>query len=287
VKRPLHLARLLCFAALASCGGAPVKRIERVPAAGPVAGPAAVPMPARPVCAVSPQGIAPAGPGPVLPPPAGGPRPEVLLSRARTLRAAGDHTGARSRLEQAALLAPDDPEICFELADLLVANAAELDRAGDMLLAISASHPRRDGALGRLAELRGDPLTAEAAYGRQLALGDDPGIRLRRALVLERLGRDAEAIIELERVQVAEPANAVVRARLAERYEAVGRLSEAELELRAIADASPGRPEGWRRLAAFGARPGRADRARAAEARAGEAEARPHRELRPLRPTGR
>jgi tetratricopeptide (TPR) repeat protein len=283
VKRPTHLAGLLCFAALASCGGAPVKQVDPLPAAGPVA----VRMPVRPVCAVTPQGVTPASPSPVPPPPAGGPRPEVLLSRARTLRSEGDHVGARSRLEQAALLAPDDPEVCFELADLLVANAAELDRAGDMLLAIPASHRRRDGTLGRLAELRGDPLTAEAAYGRQLALADDPGIRLRRALVLERLGRDAEAIIELERVQVAEPANAVVRARLAERYEAVGRLAEAELELRAIADASPGRPEGWRRLAAFCARHGLAERARSAEARAGEAESRPHRDLRPLRPTGR
>jgi predicted Zn-dependent protease len=139
----------------------------------------------------------------------------------------------------------------------------------------------------RLAEPGGDLAAAEAADARLLAAADDPVVRLRRALLLERLGRDAEAIAELERLRAADPAQAGVRARLAERYEAVGRLGDAEAELRSLAEATPERPEGWRRLAAFCARHGLAEQASAAEARAREAEARPRRELRPLRPSAR
>ncbi len=216
-----------------------------------------------------------------------GPRAERLRASARQLRDQGDRASALRHLEQAAALAPHDPEVCFELADLLLAEQADLERAGAMLLALPAGHPRRDGALGRLAELRGDAETAQAAYARQLAVAEDPELRLRRALSLERLGRDAEAIDELERLRLATPGSAAGRARLAEHYEAVGRLPEAEAELRALAEASPDRPEGWRRLAAFCGRNGLAEQARRAEERAREAEARPRRELRPLRPSGR
>jgi predicted Zn-dependent protease len=211
----------------------------------------------------------------------------VLLARARQLRTAGDHEGARKRLEQAAVIAPDDAEVCLALADLLVADGAELDRAGAMLALVPAGTPRRDEVQGRLAEQRGDYAAAEAAYARQLAKGADPQVQLRRALALEKLGRLAEAIIELERLRAATPRDQVVRARLAELYEAIGRLSEAEAELRTLAQTEASRPEGWRRLSAFCARQGWTEKARAAESRALEAEARPKRELRPLRPGGR
>jgi len=280
VTRPAHLAVLLPLAALVALAGCAGKPARPSGAVAPV--PPDRARPAGPACAVPPTGSGLARPAPVA-----GLRPEELVAGARQLRSAGDHAGAQRLLEQAAVLAPGDVEVCFELADLLVADEADLDRAGAMLLAIPAGHPRRDGTLGRLAELRGDPAGAEAAYARQLALQDDPEVRLRRALVLERLGRDAEATAELERLRAAEPADAVVRARLAERYEAAGRLAEAEAELRALAEASPGRPEGWRRLATFCTRHGLAEKARAAEARAREAEPRPARALRPLKPTGR
>jgi predicted Zn-dependent protease len=221
------------------------------------------------------------------PQPEGGPKPEVLLARARQLRAAGDHDGARRRLEQAAVIAPDDGEVCLALADLLVADGVELDRAAAMLALVPADFPRRDEALGHLAEQRGDFAAAEAAYARQLTRGADPQVQLRRALALEKLGRLAEAIIELERLRAATPKDQVVRIRLAETYEAIGRLSEAEAELRALAAAAPARPEGWRRLSAFCARQGWTEKARVAEARAAEAEAKPKRELRPLKPSGK
>jgi tetratricopeptide (TPR) repeat protein len=276
VTRRTHLAGLLALAALAACAGAPTTPVAPARA-----------RPSGPVCAVPPRS-APGGAGPAgQPAPGAGLSPEELIAGARQLRSAGDHAAAQRLLEQAAVLAPDDVEVCFELADLLVADETDLDRAGAMLLAMSSGHPRRDGVLGRLAELRGDPAAAEAAYARQLAVQDDPEVRLRRALVLERLGRDAEATLELEGLRAADPADAVVRARLAERYEAAGRLTEAEAELRALAEAAPGRPEDWRRLAAFCTRHGLTEKARLAEARAREAEARPTRALRPLKPTGR
>lgn len=272
----LPIAFLLPLAALAGCSSAPSRPARP---------------PRGPVCAVPSAGSTRASSTPAEagaePQADGGPKPEVLVARARQLRAAGDHEGARKRLERAAAIAPDDAEVCFALADQLVVDGAELDRAGAMLALIPAGFPRRDEALGRLAEQRGDFATAEAAYARHLASGADPQVQLRRALALEKLGRLAEGIIELERLRLATPKDQVVRVRLAELYEAIGRLSEAEVELLGLAEAAPARPEGWRRLSAFCARQGWAERARAAEARALEAEARPKRELRPLKPSGR
>jgi len=269
--RPLRFAWLLPLVALAGCSSTSPRPAR--PARGPI-------------CAVPQKGVTPPEAG-VEPQVGAGPRPDVLLARARQLRAAGDHEGARKRLEQAAVIAPDDAEVCLALADLLVADGAEPDRAEAMLSALPAATPRRDELLGRLAEQRGDFAAAEAAYARQLARGPDPQVQLRRALVLEKLGRLAEAIVELERLRAAAPGDAVVRLRLAEVYEEMGRPTEAEAELRALAEASPSRPEGWRRLAALCTRQGFTEEARAAEARAHDAETRPKRDLRPLKPTGK
>jgi predicted Zn-dependent protease len=241
-----------------------------------------LPSPGRaPVCAVPPRGAAAADPAPT------GVRPEALLAQAAQLRAAGDLAGARQRLERAAVTAPGDPGVCLALADVLLAEGADLDRVGAMLWALPPATPRRDEALGRLADLRGDPATAEAAYARALLQRPDPQVQLRRAQALEKLGRLPEAILELERLRAATPADPLVRLRLAELYEATGRLVEAEAELRGLAEAAPARPEGWRRLAAFCTRHALDDKARVAEARAHDAELRPRRDLRPLRPTGR
>jgi tetratricopeptide (TPR) repeat protein len=192
----------------------------------------------------------------------------------------------------APVIPPAQLALLFPLAALLAcagAPAPTRDRAGPARTAIAVSAAIPDAAPGRLAEPRDDPAADEAAFARRLAVADDPEARLGRALALERLGRDAEAIIELERLRSADPARAGVRARLAERYEAVGRLGDAEAELRALAGASAGRPEGWRRLAAFCRRHGLAGKAHDAEeaAREVEAQARPPRELRPLLPARR
>jgi predicted Zn-dependent protease len=216
------------------------------------------------------------------------PRPEVLVARARALRADGDMAGARARLEAALEIDPGLDDARLDLADLLIADGREVERAALLLEEVGAKGSERHALLSaRLAESRGDDAVAADAYGRALALADDPDARLRRALALERLGRGDEATAELERVRAERPDDAVARSRLAERYEASGRLLDAEKELRRLAEDQPDRAAGWERLARFYARHGRAADARAAMARARAASGRPGRSLRPLLPSKR
>lgn len=259
-SRSLLLAAL---AALAACG-TPSSASRTAPAEAPAAS------------------AVPAAPAPPFPSPA------ALLSRARVLRAQGDTARAQSRLEAALAIAPGSDEVRLELADLLACDGRELDRASQLLYSI----PARDGArwslvAGRLAELRGDDRGTAEGYAVALAAADDPDVRFRRALALERLGRAEEATAELERVRRSRPDDALVSARLGDRYEAAGRLREAEVELRAAAEAQPERAAGWERLARFYERAGRAADARGALARARDAGARSGRPLRPLLPSVR
>lgn len=216
------------------------------------------------------------------------PRPDVLLARARALRAEGDLAGARERLEAALVVAPDSDEARVALADLLVHDGRELDRAALLLQGVFGREGRELALVeARLAELRGEDAAADAAYARALRAGDDPAVRLSRALVLERLGRSGEAIAELERVREASPEALFVGGRLAELYESAGRLAEAEAELVRAAEAQPERAASWERLARFYERTGREDQARAAGARARETAPRSSRALRPLLPSRR
>lgn len=230
-----------------------------------------------------------AGPPVPLGPP--GPPAEALVARAGQLRTEGDTAGARATLEAALAEAPDTRDARIDLAALLAAEGRELDRAGALLAGIPGGErdPRWLRVAAELAEVRGDDAGAVARYGKLLTFGEDPQVRVRRALALERLGRPYEALFDLERVRKLTPDDALVRVRLAERYEADGRLAEAEAELEALARTTPERPQGWARLAAFYRRSGRPDDARRAEARAEAVVgyARPERVLRPLRPTGR
>jgi predicted Zn-dependent protease len=203
------------------------------------------------------------------------------------LRAEGDVAGARDRLEAALAAAPGYGDARVELADLLVADGRDLDRAEALLGGAAPGTPRQHLVLARLAEARGDDAGAAVEYALALAEEDDPDVRFRRALVLERKGRLDEATEELERVRAARPEDPLVRGRLAERYEAAGRLTEAEAELRFLADGDPERAAHWDRLARFYERTGRAKDAREADGRARAAAARPERELRPLLPSRR
>jgi tetratricopeptide (TPR) repeat protein len=204
------------------------------------------------------------------------------------LRAEGDVAGARTRLEAALLDPAATDEVRIELADLLVADGRELPRARGLLAGVgSPVAPGLHLALARLAEAEGDLGTAASAYGLALEADDDPDVRLRRALALERLGREDEATAELERIRVARPDDGVARGRLAERLEAAGRLAEAEAEYRWLAEAQPERAGGWERLARFYERAGRGREARAAAERARSAGPRQDRDLRPLLPSRR
>lgn len=227
---------------------------------------------------------APAQPAPAWPPPS----PGDLLARARALRAEGDAAGARARLEAALWIAPAYDDARHELADVLLSDGIELDRAAELLAGVRRTRPRTHLLAARLAELRADDAGAVAAYARALEAGDDPDARIRRALALGRLGRTAEAIDELKRVRAARPDDPIARGGLAMLYEGAGRYRDAEREYRAIAEAHPARAQGWEDLARFCERTGRYAEARAAHRRARQARGgeRP-RELRPLPPSKR
>jgi predicted Zn-dependent protease len=214
-------------------------------------------------------------------------RTRALLDEAQALRADGDVEGARARLEEAHQLAPADAGVAVELADLLVFDGREIDRAAALLLGVHDRDARWHLLAAHLSEQRGDDRAAETAYRHALeAAPEATDARLRYALVLERLGRGVEATTELERVRVERPDDPIVRDRLATRYEAAGRLADAEAELTALAEAQPDRAAGWARLARFYERTGRAADARAARAQA-RGTAGGGRALRPLLPSRR
>ena len=222
-------------------------------------------------------------------PPPGPPRrdPQVLLARARALRVDGDLKAARALLEEALEGAGQD-EVRIELADLLVVDGADLTRAGALLAGVAdRGATRLHLVLARLAEAQGRDAVAEAEYAIALATMDDPDLRLRRALALERLGRAGDAVAELEQVRAARPDDSVARSHLAERYEAAGRLLEAEAEYRWLADAQSERAAEWERLARFYERAGRQREALAAAERARAAAGHQERALRPLLPSKR
>jgi thioredoxin-like negative regulator of GroEL len=214
------------------------------------------------------------------------PSPEVLLDEGRQLRAEGDLAGARARLEAAHAAAPSLEDVRLELAELLVSDGAEPERAAALLGGVAARGPRFHLAEAALEEIRGDDAAAEAAYGRALAEQPDPDVRVRRALLLDRLGRAQEALAELELVRAERPGDAFAGLRRAELYEVARRLEEAEAELLALAEAQPERPQGWERLARFYERTGRPADARSALGRARDASG-GERVLRPLLPSRR
>ncbi len=209
------------------------------------------------------------------------------MARARALRAEGDVASARARLESAFAAEPGLDDARVELADLLISDGRELERAEALLAGVRDQGSARHALLSaELAESRGNDAAAAEAYARALALADDPDARLRRALALERLGREQQATAELERVRSDRPRDAVARSHLAERYEAAGRIADAEKELRALAD-DQDRPSSWERLARFYGRHARKAEAKAALGRARAASGRPARSLRPLLPSKR
>jgi predicted Zn-dependent protease len=266
---PLAPAAALVAASLLACGHA-----------APRSAPAAAPAPRA--ASAAPVAAAPS----VAPTP---PRTDVLVARARALRAEGDVPGARARLEAAAQLDPASPEVRVELADVLLAEGVELDRAAGLLQGLLE---RPDGRVSlvraRLCEARSDDAGAVVAYAVALAAADDPDVRLRRALALERLGRTGEEIVDLERLRAVRPGDAFVRAHLGDAYDEMGRPLDAEAELRWVAEAQPGRAAGWLRLARLYERMGRSRDARDAADRARAAGGvRSDRALRPLLPSKR
>jgi tetratricopeptide (TPR) repeat protein len=230
---------------------------------------------------------------PVAAPPSSAPVPAFdptqELSLARTAQDEGRYRDASVHLERVIRADPAAFEPRMQLAELLLQQSIDLRHAGLLLREAEALRPE-DVRVGRyrgwLAELRGDDAAAVAEYQRVLAMRPDPELRLRRGVMLRRLGRMEEALAELERVASERPADRAARASMAEIYEFQGRLGEAEAALVSIAQLAPADPLPQKQLVAFYRRHGQARKAIDADARARALEGAP-RSLRPLRPSMR
>lgn len=206
-----------------------------------------------------------------------------------TALAAGDRALARARLDEACDGDRTWPLPRLELAELLLEDGTDLARARGLVFEarqLAPENPRAHRLDGALAELEGHDAVAAEAYGRSLALRDDPDVRLRQGLAWARAGKRAQAIAALEQVRAVRPRDSQARANLADLYEAAGETRKAETELLFLAEAGPGKAP-LVRLARFYARTGQREKARAAEERARDADTAEKRKLRPLRPSRR
>jgi Tfp pilus assembly protein PilF len=196
---------------------------------------------------------------------------------------------ARQHLEAAAQADPGAAEPRLDLAELFISEGADLEHAEGLLLEAQTLQvePARWARLsGALKELRGDEAGAGEAYRAALELAPDPDLRLRRGLLLLRLGKAAEAESELARVLAERPGERAGRTELAELYERAGRSVAAEHELAVLAALAPSDAAPLRALVAFYRRHGEQGKAVVAEhwARALDGEGR---KLRPLLPARR
>lgn len=229
----------------------------------------------------------PPPPPPAAPQPAPEPPPvdaarELALGRAAL--ADGRVAEAREHLEAAVGADPAAAEARLALAELLVSEGADLGEAQKLLDEAQVLHadPARVARLsGALAELRGDDAAAADAYGRALRAAPDVEVRLRRGLLLARIGRAEDARSELTRVVAEDPSTRAPRSVLAELYERSGQRDVAEHELTVLAALAPAEPVPLRALAAFYRRGGEPAKAAAVEERARALEGE-GRKLRPL-----
>ncbi|WP_176063869.1 tetratricopeptide repeat protein [Anaeromyxobacter diazotrophicus] len=211
------------------------------------------------------------------------------LALGREARRAGRLAEAREHLAAAADADPSAAEPRLDLAELLLDDGKELDAAGDLLRQSQLLHhdPARLARLcGALGELRGDDAYAVEAYQSALEVEPDLDLRLRRGLLLARLGRGPEAELELARVVADRPAERAARGALATLLERAGRRDAAEHQLAVMAALSPSEPAPVHDLLAFYRRRGESGHAAAVErwARALEGG---QRKLRPLLPARR
>jgi Tfp pilus assembly protein PilF len=196
---------------------------------------------------------------------------------------------ARQHLEAAAQADPGAAEPRLDLAELLISEGADLEHAEGLLRetqTLQVERARWAHLSGALKELRGDEAGAGEAYRAALELAPDPDLRLRRGLLLLRLGKAAEAESELARVLAERPGERAGRTELAELYERAGRSVAAEHELAVLAALAPSDAAPLRALVAFYRRHGEQGKAVVAEhwARALDGEGR---KLRPLLPARR
>jgi len=211
------------------------------------------------------------------------------LALGREARSGGDLAAARSHLLAAVQADPSTAEARLELAELLMNDGSDLDLAGELLRQAQYLHsdPARFARLcGALGELRGDDAAAAEAYRTALDLEPDPELRLRRGLLLVRLGQVGEAEAVLSRVIAERPAQRAARTALCELYERAGQPDAAEHQLAVVVALAPSDAAPVRELVAFYRRHGEAGKASAVEQRARSLEGE-GRKLRPLLPARR
>jgi predicted Zn-dependent protease len=168
-----------------------------------------------------------------------------LFSRAEQAFAAGRLDRARADILQVHRLAGDHPAVLHLLAlvEKRSGNAAAADQAFKRAINLAPRDPQLLGNRANLLSELGESEAALALYDRALAL--DPGFRdarFNRALLLQRIGRTQEALEELDALASAAPPSAKVESARGGLLMQFGRLDEAGKAYDRALQAEPSRP---------------------------------------------
>jgi predicted Zn-dependent protease len=168
----------------------------------------------------------------------------ALFARAERAFVAGQADAARRDLLEVRRLAGDHPTVLHLLA-LIEKKRGDLAAAKAAFARAAALAPKDPQVAGNYANLLSDLGEIDAAlrlYGE--ALNANPAFhdaRLNRALLLERLGRLDEALVDLQRLAAAKPADARVQTALGGVLRRLGRLDEAAAAYDVALRADPNR----------------------------------------------
>lgn len=157
---------------------------------------------------------------------------------------------AASLLERLQRLRPDDPEVCFELAAMLL-RLRRFSAAAAVLEPLVADHPDHARAWFNLAiahQAQGHLAAARRAWSRVIELSPSAEARARRAEVLLDLREWAEAGADLEIVAEQQPDAVDVVLNLALALEQLGRAGDARARLAEFAGRHPHNPAVLNRL---------------------------------------
>jgi tetratricopeptide (TPR) repeat protein len=168
-----------------------------------------------------------------------------LFSRAEQAFAEGHLDRARADLLQVHRLVGDHPAVLHLLAlvEKKSGNPGAADQAFRRAIALAPRDPQLLGNRANLLSELGQNEAALALYDRALAL--DPAFRdarFNRALLLQRLGRAQEALDELDDVASAAPLDAKVQSARGGLLMQFGRLKEAAQAYELALQAEPNRP---------------------------------------------
>jgi tetratricopeptide (TPR) repeat protein len=165
------------------------------------------------------------------PTPAAAPRAD--LGPANDLVRNGAYAEAEKVLRELQQSHPDDPRILLMRGELLLAleQPAEAIPLLRRCIEIDPVRPRAHFQLGTALQATGDPDAALAAYAEELALAEDPRVKvmahLNRSVILQQKGDRTTAADELSAVLELDPGRREVYGDLANLLLEAGRLDEA------------------------------------------------------------